>query len=275
MLAPENVIPERTLLLLSPHYDDVILTWGGLLDGLAKSGALEQKRIRIVHVFSRSCYQARDDEGNRDHSLKRVQFATGIRLLEDLTCLDELMGFGNYEYEIKAERECVLRAKPWKPGEDFEFPQGNQSTFDEEDWRIFRRMCRYAESWLAQSDTAILVPLCVKEHVDHVLVRDAVIETRRKMGQDAGAAVYFGEDQPYTGLADETDAEKARKVVDDLKLKAIDYRADIERKADVLMTCYPSQVEESYKKGVVDRSSQLAGAHCVEHGVERIYRWDV
>ena len=112
-----EVIPEKNIIILSPHYDDVPLTFGGYLYELTHNQLVETKNIRIVNIFSRSNYQARDDEGNRDGSLKRMQYATGIRLLEDLNCLDALIGKGHYSYEIKAERECVVRQKKWKPGQ--------------------------------------------------------------------------------------------------------------------------------------------------------------
>ena len=135
-----DVIPEKHIIILSPHYDDVPLTFGGYLYGLAKNDLIQTKSIHIVHIFSRSNYQARDDSGNQDLSLNRIQYATGIRLLEDLNCLDDLLGHGNYTYEIKAEKECALRNKGWKPGEKFEFPQGTSDDFNSEDWEIFERI---------------------------------------------------------------------------------------------------------------------------------------
>ena len=266
------VIPERRLLLLSPHYDDVPLTWGGYLDAGRRGGALGGKRVHIVNVFSRSVYQARDHEGNRDTSLARQQYATGIRLMEDVTCLDALLGAGQYGYELKLERECVLRQKAWKPGEKFEFPQGNRETFDDEEWEIFAAIRGYAADWLEPGNTALLLPLCVKEHVDHVMLREAVLERRAEMGDAVRARLYFGEDQPYAGLGSEEDWGTAREFVARMNLEPLDYAIDIERKAELVMTSYPSQVEESYREGMVARSRQLAELNGVSGGVERIWR---
>ncbi|MEI8064456.1 MAG: hypothetical protein WCH84_10380, partial [Verrucomicrobiota bacterium] len=55
------VIPETQLIFLCPHYDDVPLTFGGYLGELRKTGLINKKSIRIIHIFSRSNYQARDD----------------------------------------------------------------------------------------------------------------------------------------------------------------------------------------------------------------------
>jgi len=74
-----DVVTEKNIIILSPHYDDVVLTFGGYLDALVSNQLIHTKNIRIIHVFSRSNYQARDDDGNRDDSLKRIQYATGSK----------------------------------------------------------------------------------------------------------------------------------------------------------------------------------------------------
>ena len=74
-----DVVTENNIIILSPHYDDVVLTFGGYLDALVSNQLIHTKNIRIIHVFSRSNYQARDDDGNRDDSLKRIQYATGSK----------------------------------------------------------------------------------------------------------------------------------------------------------------------------------------------------
>ena len=89
-----EVIADRELVFLSPHFDDVPLIWYGLLAQVRPA----RPAIRIVNVFSRSIYQARDEVGNREVTTKRLQFATGVRLIEDLDCLDELLGRGGYRY---------------------------------------------------------------------------------------------------------------------------------------------------------------------------------
>ena len=267
------VIPETQLIFLCPHYDDVPLTFGGYLGELRKTGLFNKKMIRIIQIFSRSNYQARDDAGNADGSLKRVQQATGIRLLEDLNCLDALIGHGAYAYELLGERECVLRGKGWKPGEKFEFPQGNQGTFDREDWEIFQRLRNYFATWLSRLDTAVLAPLGVKEHIDHVIARDALVAARGGMGRAVRANVYFGEEQPYAGLASDADNQRTGEIVSGLRLQPRDYAIDAARKITLIRQHYPTQVEKSYQQGVLRRAKQLQALHRADQGVERIYQW--
>lgn len=267
-----DIIKEKNILILSPHYDDVLLTFGGYLDRLVRDNLLDTKNLHIVHLFSRSNYQARDDAGNQDLSLQRIKYATGIRLLEDLDCLDELLGFGNYSYELKAERECVLRQTSWKPGEAFEFPQGTKDDFRQEEWQIYHRVKTYARDWLAASDTALLIPLGIKEHIDHVIVRDAVMEALHESGGKANAVVYLGEDQPYAGLADGEDWAKVRLFLDGIRTETMDYGVDVLRKSELLFRHYTSQVEESYRRGVLDRAGQLRAENHHDTDMERIYR---
>lgn len=267
-----EVIPENNIIILSPHYDDVPLTFGGYLDALVVNQLIHGKNIRIINIFSRSNYQVRDEEGNADVSLKRIQYATGIRLLEDLNCLDEMIGHDNYTYEIKAERECMLRQKNWKVGEVFEFPQGNKLNYNEEDWEIYARIKKYAVQWIIPKDTAVLLPLGIKEHVDHVILRDAVVDARSELADNGNAIIYFGEDQPYTGLADNNDWEKAEASLNALSVERIDYSIDENRKANLVWEYYQTQVEESYREGILNRSAQLNHEYRINTGVERVYR---
>jgi hypothetical protein len=267
-----EVIAEKNIIILSPHYDDVVLTFGGYLGALVSNQLIQTKNIRVIHVFSRSNYQLRDDEGNRDQSLKRIQYATGIRLLEDLNCLDELIGHGNYTYEIMAERECMMRQKSWKAGEAFEFPHGTKEDFNTEDWDIYEKIKKQACKWLISKDSAILLPLGIKEHIDHILLREAFMDALDELEQKTNAIIIFGEDQPYAGLADKNDWDIARSYLNALPHIEINYPVDIERKSGLLMKHYPSQVEESYREGILKRAEQLRLECGNDSGVERLYR---
>jgi hypothetical protein len=267
-----EVVPEKNIIILSPHYDDVVLTFGGYLDALASNQLIHTKNIRIIHVFSRSNYKLRDDEGNRDQSLERIQYATGIRLLEDLNCLDDIIGHGNYTYEILAERESILRQKSWKAGLAFEFPQGTKKDFNVYDWEVYEQIKKQACKWLISKDCAIMLPLGIKEHIDHILLREALMDGMDELARKTNAIIYLGEDQPYAGLANETDWDIARSYLNSLSLNEINYPIDAERKLELLMKHYPSQVEESYREGVLNRAEQLKQKYGSDTRIERIYR---
>ena len=62
-----------------------------------------------------------------------------------------------------------------------------------------------AHEWLTLKDEAILLPMGMKEHINHIVLHEAVLDARNELKQEANATVYLGEDQPYTGLADTND----------------------------------------------------------------------
>jgi hypothetical protein len=267
-----EVIPEKNIIILSPHYDDVPLTFGGYLDALVANQLISDKNIRIINIFSRSNYLSFDDEGNKDISLKRIQYVMGIRILEDLNCLDELIGHDNYNYEIKAEPECLVREKKLVSDGVFEFLPGDRDSFDDNDWKSYNRIKEYAREWLTLEDTAVLLPMGMKEHVDHVILREAVTDTRNELGQDASSIVYFGEDLPYTGLADTNDWDKLNLFFNGLVFRHINYSINEHRKIKLIMKHYPTQFEDSYKEGVLKRADQLKQKFGTDTGVERIYQ---
>jgi LmbE family N-acetylglucosaminyl deacetylase len=257
-----QVIADRELVFLSPHFDDVPLIWYGLLAQVRSA----RPAIRIVNVFSRSVYQARDEVGNREVTTRRLQYATGVRLIEDLDCLDELIGRGGYRYELLAEDECITRRKPLKPGEAFEFPAGSPADFDAEDVRILARLTTFCRGLLA-TRAVVLLPAAVKEHIDHVILREAALAARRSLGAAMNARLVLGEDQPYMGLATAAEVRGLEATLAELPHAVVDVPVDAQAKCAAIFRHYVSQVEESYRTGVVTRAAQL-------HGHERLYLLD-
>ena len=104
--SPEELIPESNIVIFSPHYDDVLLGLGGYILGLNASGLRSSKTFRVQLIFSRSNYQVGSGAANYDRNLERIKFATGNRLMEDIACLDQLLGEHNYSYELLREKEA-------------------------------------------------------------------------------------------------------------------------------------------------------------------------
>ena len=117
-----------------------------------------------------------------------------------------------------------------------------------------------------------MLPLGIKEHIDHILLREALMDAWDELEQKTNTTICFGEDQPYAGLADKNDWDIARSYLNALPLIEINYPIDTERKSDLLMNHYPSQVEESYREGVLNRAEQLKQKYGSDTGLERLYR---
>jgi hypothetical protein len=268
MTALEKIIPEKNIVIFSPHFDDVLFMLGGYVNELKKSNLLHSKAIHIIIVFSRSNYLAGTGAGNFDNSLDRVKLATGKRLLEDQHCNDELFGRFNYTYQLLGEDECFARGKAFADSE-MEFPHGMFENFDENDRAIFSRMQGVIERYAGLTDTALIFPVAYKEHVDHFIVREAAIAVAKK--RDAGATFYFHEDKPYGGIASELELARVSEFVRLHGLTARTYACDAGEVIRLAFSHYVSQVEEVYKTGILRRATVLQQEMGVEVGCDRVY----
>ncbi len=267
----EEVIPEHHIVCVSPHYDDFLFFLGGYVLELQKKGQLQSKKFTNISTFSRSNYQERDTEGNKDQSLKRVQYATGIRFIEDLECLDALLGAHGYQYRVMGEEESQVRGKAFNEGDgEMEMAFGSYETMDDKDRAILARMTTCICELASRPDTAIVLPLSMKGHIDHFIVREAGVAAM-KQTQKGGATFYFAEDKPYAGLMSAEESEINDIFIAEHQLKARAFAFDGEEVLRLAYLHYPSQVDEVYNKGVVQRSDMLAKHYGKSHGCDRIY----
>jgi hypothetical protein len=267
----QKLIPESNIVLFSPHYDDVLLGLGGYILALKNLGLLPYKKFHILLLFSRSNYLAGSGAGNYDTSLERIKLATGRRLLEDMNCLDELLGVHTYRYELLGERECMLRSKVFAEG-DMEFPHGMYEQFSAEDWQIFTRLQHLVSSWGGNKDTALVFPLAIKEHIDHFITREAGINAAKEPGSDFKAQMYFQEDKPYAGIQTPEEAARIEAFTRSYRLEARLYPIQPEKIVEMAFKHYLSQVEEVYRHGVLERAEQLQTMYNLDRPCDCIYR---
>jgi hypothetical protein len=269
--AIQEVILEKDIVVFSPHFDDVLFGLGGYFLELKSKGLLLEKNIRILVLFSRSNYQAASGAGNYDTSTQRIKLATGNRVIEDMDCLDELLGERNYRYELLGERECLLRAKQLSQT-GLEFPHGMYADFTEEDRQIFDRLEKKIEGFGNLEDTALVFPLAIKEHIDHFITREAAITAAGKLGDRARARFYFQEDKPYAGLQTREEEARISQFVEQNHLTACLYRSHLEGIIELGFKHYISQVEEVYREGIRQRSLQLRALYGVKEDCDRIFK---
>jgi hypothetical protein len=267
----QDVIPQKNMVIFSPHFDDVLFILGGYLLELKASGFFGEKNFHILLLFSRSNYQVGSGAGNTDTSLERIKLATGNRVIEDAGCLDQLLGEHNYRYELLGERECLLRSKQLAQT-GLEFPHGMYRDFQEDDWQIFGRMQKLVERWAAQEDTALVFPLAIKEHIDHFIIREAAITTARMLGEQARAKFYFQEDKPYAGLQTPEDEARIHQFVEQNHLERFLYRSHPDEIIELGFQHYLSQVEDIYRTGIRQRSEQLMAQFHLTEACDQIFR---
>ena len=265
-----DIIPEKNIVVFSPHFDDVLFMLGGYINELKKEKLLDTKIFHIIIIFSRSNYLAGTGKGNFDNSLDRIKFATGKRLLEDQDCNDELLGRFNYTYELLGEDECFTRGKSFADSE-MEFPHGMFEDFNENDTAIFNRMKERITDWSDKEDTALIFPMAFKEHIDHFITREAAIAVAKETNRMRKAAFYFQEDKPYGGISDATELNRIRTFLKENTLEARTYACDPQQVIDLAFKHYISQVEEVYKTGIRERSRVLRDEMKTEKPCDRIY----
>lgn len=266
----QEVIPESRIVMFAPHYDDFLLGLGGYALELKARGLLATKQFHILILFSRSNYQAGNGAANYDTSLERIKLATGKRIIEDIECLDELLGVNNYRYELLREKECLIRAKPFAEDE-MEFPQGTYVDFDDEDRQILNRMQKLVEVWALKPDTALIFPLAIKEHIDHFITREAGVTTAIKLGCKAAARFYFQEDKPYAGIQTLEEEARVNEFVNANHLKSCVYRSHSDQVIHLTFKHYLSQVEDVYRKGIKKRSEQLKQIYSLKEDCDQIF----
>ena len=269
LLTIADVIPESTIVVFSPHFDDVLFMLGGYMNELKQAHRLSTKRFHIIVLFSRSNYQAGSGAANADTSRERIKLATGNRVIEDQDCIDELLGRYQYTYELSGEDECFARGKQFADS-DMEFPHGRYEDFDAQDHEIFARMQDRIRRWAVQEDTALVFPLAFKEHIDHFIVREAAVAVAREQPDQVGATFYFQEDKPYGGLATSEELARTETFITEHQLVSRHYAADPEEVIRLAFKPYVSQVEEIYKIGIRQRAHYWQDERSLEQPADRI-----
>jgi len=249
----QDVIPEKNIVIFSPHFDDVLFMTGGYILELKNAGLLDTKNYHVNLLFSRSNYQAGSGNANFDTSLERIKLATGNRIIEDQECLNEMLGAFNYVYQIIGEDECFTRGKAMADSE-MEFPHGMYDDFSKADSEIFERMKQRVMLWAMQENTALVFPMAIKEHIDHFITREAGIIVAKELGNKAKASFYFQEDKPYGGIAEQIELDRMEDFIHENQLENRLYIYQPQAIIDLGFKHYISQVEEVYKQGILGRA---------------------
>jgi len=264
-----NVINENNIVVFSPHYDDFPLMMAGYIFELKAKGLFSKKRFANINVFSRSNYQLRDIHGNKDLSIERIKYAVGNRLIEDMYCMDELLGQYNYVYRLLCEYDCSLREKQTAKSA-MEFHHGTYDDFDSKDWAILDRLTAVIGEYMQLEDTALVFPIGFKEHFDHFIVREAGLKSA---ANPSSARFYFAEEKPLSGIADKVETTKINDLIKENKLDTRAFLHHPKKVVDLVFKYYISQVEEVYSKGIIQRAEALCTEYSVDFPLDCIYAY--
>ncbi|MFK5974620.1 MAG: hypothetical protein QM485_15245 [Flavobacteriaceae bacterium] len=86
------------------------------------------------------------------------------------------------------------------------FPHGIYEDFNEKNIAVFELMKQRFENYAMSTNTAIILPMDIREHIDHFIACEAGIA--KKLDAKTNDRFYFQEDKPKGGIASETDLER-------------------------------------------------------------------
>ena len=87
----------------------------------------------------------------------------------------------------------------------------------------------------------------------------------------AKTAFYFVEDKPYAGIQSSKEAARTEGVVAQHQMAPRLYRSHPEQVVELAFKHYPSQVEQVFRKGVLQRAAQLQSEFGLAHPAERLF----
>ena len=250
----------KHLIFVSPHHDDIVLTFNGLIEN--NSGFVGHC-VEALTIFSLSSYTVDHPVG--DLSKERIDRISKIRFMEEEAAMNSLFNhrarMETYDYPDAPIRGYEApNTAPWGL-------HGNFSTFRYQEFVIFEKLVTLFEEKLRIADSAMFIPMANGSHIDHFITREAVIAGARNLGKKSACKIFFGTDQPYTGVRPEESIKEMATLERRLKLKRITYPIDHSNKIARFAKHYVSQYNQHYMDGI----EQWARVNDCK---EDIYYWD-
>ena len=245
-------------IILSPHYDDFILSLGGLAFKLAR----KKCQIKDWIIFSNSNYLVDDYNGNKDTSRERIKVVSKIRFKEELHATERI---GNIKIKLCDQNEALIRGHEERTKEH-DFPYG----FNEKmDGAVADNISKLLVP-LLQKKVQIFIPLAINKHVDHFIIREVVTNRLHNPKEKTKSQIFFYEDLPYAAFAAKKEWKEVNKFIIDNKLLPIVYPINSNFKLE-LLDFYNSQTKESYYEGVIKRAKKIQEQENRKKSCEKIY----
>lgn len=236
---------------LSPHSDDAAFSSAGVLHACGRRGI----SVQIVTCFSRSA-------NSRTAPGSDVERNSEVRKEEDRRFAATLPGAVRLRW-------LELDDAPLRPAHAGKHPC-KETTKTADDDAIAAHIAAEAMAEVAEGVTAgadnlpatwIFAPLGLGRHIDHLVVRDA----GAALARNGRARVAFWEDLPYAGRVGPEALQREIEVA----IEAIGVRLepslvpvpelDLEALKNEALGCYPSQVIEVHRQGVLTHLRRVSG----------------
>jgi len=234
----EILNPDIKKVVLSPHYDDVLLSLGGIAKKWKENNCVIEDWI----MFSKSNYIKGDKKGNQDNSNKRVKKVSNIRFKEEKRTAEKL---GISKIRPFNLSEALLRGH--------EFKNLRERIINSKDREALDSLKEIIRPLLSE-DIHIFVPLGIG-HIDHYLVKKAILELINE-NKKVKSEIFFYEDMPYISRVPKKELKKLRKLIKGKRITPIDIPIDLKHKLE-LLPIYESQKINSYSKEIINRTKEL------------------
>jgi LmbE family N-acetylglucosaminyl deacetylase len=239
------------IVVVSPHRDDAAFSLG-----LTVGSWLEQGHaVEVMNVFTRTEYAPYSDVDSL-HANDRMSFASAVRKREDEAWVKRYVGqLGRGRLTLE---DLNLKDAPLRLHCSPEAVYGREPELTE---KVVSKLKRTLE--LSKAG-ALVLPLGVGNHVDHLTVRTASLPADRH-----ATPLAFYEDQPYTAQLETTatldEAVLAATLAAGVPLEAAfvsgpstDVEASVVRKQR-LAICYDSQIDDATTEQIAAFSRTYAG----------------
>jgi LmbE family N-acetylglucosaminyl deacetylase len=224
-----DLLAQREVIAVSPHPDDVAFSIGGAVRRLAAS-----TRVTLLTIFTRNDWAPMVPAFAGVDAVSRLREEEDIRYARTLSMTR--MGLGLPDTGVRGYNDVTERMAPL-PGDNCL----------EDVRRLLGR-----EIAALGSGTAVLCPLAVGRHLDHVIAHQVVVEMAA-----AGVLLAFYEDLPYA--TEMTSAELTSKCASILGDGAESWCVciDVEQKLQDL-SLYRSQVRPSDAEAILRHAAVTA-----------------
>jgi len=240
----------KTILVLSPHLDDAVLSCGGWMAQAAGAG----ERVLVYNLFC-APYQGPLSAAARERhaSWGNPEDISGLRIEEDRQAL-AIIGAQAIYGDV---RDLIYRQDArgeWLYNSMADI-QGMRNPLDDE---LVSHYFDKVRDLAANESMEIYAPLGVGAHIDHLLAFDVGVKLHQ-----AGYTVWFYEDLPYALRGDWLEARM--KSITNMEPSVKLFSADILEKKIAALRCYRSQIaalfedEGKMREGLTLQALRMSG----------------